>query len=99
MSLNIQFIGAAGEVTGSCHLVTVGDQKILVDCAETAELWRRHNKNKLLPNLHISRTTKQSMAINRIRRGAIIIAGSGMCTGGVSNIILNTIFGVRNVSL
>ncbi len=50
--------------------------------AETAELWRRHNKTDLLPNLHISRTTNQSMAINRIRSGAIIIAGSGMCTGG-----------------
>lgn len=50
--------------------------------ADTAELWRQHNKNTLLPNLHISRTANQSMAINRIRSGAIIIAGSGMCTGG-----------------
>ena len=35
-----------------------------------------------LPNLHLSRETEQSMKINRIRAGAIIIAGSGMCTGG-----------------
>jgi metallo-beta-lactamase family protein len=35
-----------------------------------------------LPNLHLSRTAAQSSAINRIRGGAIIIAGSGMCTGG-----------------
>ena len=35
-----------------------------------------------LPNLQFSRTAKQSMALNRIRSGAIIIAGSGMCTGG-----------------
>jgi metallo-beta-lactamase family protein len=35
-----------------------------------------------LPNLHLTRTTQQSMGINQFRSGAIIIAGSGMCTGG-----------------
>jgi len=35
-----------------------------------------------LPMLRYSRTTEESMAINRITDGAIIIAGSGMCTGG-----------------
>jgi metallo-beta-lactamase family protein len=35
-----------------------------------------------LPNLRLCRTTEESMAINRIRHGAIVIAGSGMCTGG-----------------
>ncbi|MDH3546890.1 MAG: MBL fold metallo-hydrolase, partial [Gammaproteobacteria bacterium] len=35
-----------------------------------------------LPNLHLCRTSNQSMNLNRIRAGAIIIAGSGMCTGG-----------------
>jgi metallo-beta-lactamase family protein len=35
-----------------------------------------------LPNLRISRTGEDSAQINRIRSGAIIIAGSGMCTGG-----------------
>ncbi len=34
------------------------------------------------PDLHLSRTPNQSMAINKIRSGALIIAGSGMCTGG-----------------
>jgi metallo-beta-lactamase family protein len=28
----IEFFGAAGEVTGSCHVVTVGDRRILLDC-------------------------------------------------------------------
>jgi metallo-beta-lactamase family protein len=32
--------------------------------------------------LRFSRSTEDSMAINRINAGAIIIAGSGMCTGG-----------------
>lgn len=35
-----------------------------------------------LPNLRFTRTPEQSMAINKIRSGAIIIAGSGMCNGG-----------------
>jgi metallo-beta-lactamase family protein len=36
----------------------------------------------LLPNLTLSRSSNESMAINRIRSGAIVIAGSGMCNGG-----------------
>lgn len=30
--MNIEFLGAAHEVTGSCHYVEVGDKKFLVDC-------------------------------------------------------------------
>jgi metallo-beta-lactamase family protein len=37
---------------------------------------------KFLPTLNLTPDTEQSMAINRIKNGAIIIAGSGMCTGG-----------------
>ena len=42
------------------------------------------NKGPLfqLPNLHLSQHTDYSMKINQIVSGAIIIAGSGMCTGG-----------------
>ena len=35
-----------------------------------------------LPNLHLTRETEASMALNQVHAGAIIIAGSGMCTGG-----------------
>jgi len=35
-----------------------------------------------LPNLHMSRETADSIAINEIHDGAVILAGSGMCTGG-----------------
>lgn len=36
----------------------------------------------ILPGLQLSRTVEDSMSINRIHGGAIIIAGSGMCNGG-----------------
>jgi len=35
-----------------------------------------------LPGLHFTRETAESMAINQIDGGAVIMAGSGMCTGG-----------------
>lgn len=40
---------------------------------------RRH---PLLPNLQFARTANQSMALNRIVSGLLVIAGSGMCNGG-----------------
>ncbi len=42
----------------------------------------RTSLESVLPNLHLTADTEASMAINRIKGGAIIIAGSGMCTGG-----------------
>lgn len=35
-----------------------------------------------MPNFHMTRSTEESMVINEVRSGAIIIAGSGMCSGG-----------------
>lgn len=35
-----------------------------------------------MPNLVFSRTADESRAINRMESGAIVVAGSGMCTGG-----------------
>lgn len=35
-----------------------------------------------LPGLHFTRESTESMALNNIHGGAIIMAGSGMCTGG-----------------
>jgi metallo-beta-lactamase family protein len=35
-----------------------------------------------MPGLHYTREREESVAINRIAGGAVIIAGSGMCTGG-----------------
>lgn len=49
---------------------------------ETAELFTSGKDPFALPGLHMTRETAESMAINRISGGAVIIAGSGMCTGG-----------------
>jgi metallo-beta-lactamase family protein len=35
-----------------------------------------------LPNFYTTETTEESMVINQVKSGAIIIAGSGMCSGG-----------------
>ncbi len=49
---------------------------------EAAALFARNSHHPLLPNLTLCRTGRQSMQLNRVRSGAIIIAGSGMCNGG-----------------
>lgn len=54
----------------------------------------------LLPSLRYSRTQEESMAINRISHGAIIIAGSGMCTGGrIRHHLKQRIWNQRNTLL
>lgn len=50
--------------------------------ATARDFWREHGPTLSLKNFKFSRTTEDSMKINEIRSGAIIIAGSGMCTGG-----------------
>ncbi|MHB0992462.1 MAG: MBL fold metallo-hydrolase RNA specificity domain-containing protein [Burkholderiales bacterium] len=50
--------------------------------AATAELFRDGHDPFALPGLHYTRETAASMAINSIAGGALIMAGSGMCTGG-----------------
>lgn len=49
--------------------------------AEALALFARH-ESIAPPGLRFSRETADSIALNRITAGAVIIAGSGMCTGG-----------------
>ena len=49
---------------------------------EARQMWRRHEHSSLLPNLKFTEQAEESMQLNRIVSGAVIIAGSGMCTGG-----------------
>lgn len=49
---------------------------------ETLGVGKRKSLHNFLPILRYSVKTEESMALNRIAKGAIIIAGSGMCNGG-----------------
>lgn len=49
---------------------------------ETKDLERGNAKPLTPPNLHLVRRAEESMHLNRVENGAIIIAGSGMCNGG-----------------
>jgi metallo-beta-lactamase family protein len=49
---------------------------------EAARLFREGRDPFALPGLHFTRERAESVALNTIRGGAIIMAGSGMATGG-----------------
>ncbi len=50
--------------------------------AEAKQIYRSDGDPFDLPNFRTSRTTEESMQLNEQRSGVIIIAGSGMCSGG-----------------
>ncbi|MEJ2035410.1 MAG: MBL fold metallo-hydrolase, partial [Maritimibacter sp.] len=49
---------------------------------DLAEMMRAGRDPFRLPDLHFTREAAESMSLNKIRSGAVIMAGSGMCTGG-----------------
>ena len=49
---------------------------------EIAKLIRDGHDPFHFPGLHFTRENAESVALNKIQTGAIIMAGSGMCTGG-----------------
>ncbi|MCG6976465.1 MAG: MBL fold metallo-hydrolase [Acidiferrobacterales bacterium] len=50
--------------------------------ADVAELFGEGRDPFHLPGLHFTRETAESIALNEVTGGAVILAGSGMCTGG-----------------
>lgn len=63
-------------------VVEVYDRHHALFDADAQAVWRGTPNPFRLPNLRTTSTTEESMAINRIEGGAIIIAGSGMASGG-----------------
>jgi len=60
--------------------------------AEMLERLRRHSSPFDFPGLKMTETTDESKSINHIRGTVIVIAGSGMCTGGrVKHHLVNNI--------
>jgi len=64
---------------------------------ETLQVSDHGNDPFNLPGLHFTRETAESIAINQIDGGAIIMAGSGMCTGGrIRHHLKHNIWNKRN---
>lgn len=66
----------------AAKVVQVYDHHHALFDAEAREVWRGTPNPFRLPNLRVTETAEDSMAINRIHGGAIIIAGNGMASGG-----------------
>ncbi|GAB3269541.1 MBL fold metallo-hydrolase RNA specificity domain-containing protein [Parahaliea aestuarii] len=58
------------------------DDRAAIDSTAPALRASQKSLHTFLPTLRYSTTTEESMALNKLDSGAIIIAGSGMCNGG-----------------
>jgi metallo-beta-lactamase family protein len=66
---------------------------------ETSALFGSGQDPFSFKGVHFTRETAESMAINRITSGAVILAGSGMCTGGRVRHHLKHNIGRKNCSV
>lgn len=82
--MELQFCGAAGEVTGSCHLVNIGGKQVLLDCGmlqgsradaqRNAEAFPFDPKNidvLILSHAHIDHTGRVPLLVQRGFNGPI----------------------------
>jgi len=66
----------------AAKVVAVYDRHTDLFDADAQAVWKRKPNPFQLPNLSITESAQDSMAINQVQGGAIIIAGSGMANGG-----------------
>jgi metallo-beta-lactamase family protein len=64
------------------HCLKQLDRKDVAKIRQVVPYDKGQSLTDFLPNLTITENVQDSMRINQVRQGAIIIAGSGMCTGG-----------------
>jgi metallo-beta-lactamase family protein len=82
--MEIEFLGATREVTGSCFLVRVGDQQLLVDCGliQGSRQHERHNSDAfafdpvqidavVLTHAHIDHSGRLPLLVKRGYRGPV----------------------------
>ncbi|MGO1069419.1 MBL fold metallo-hydrolase [Lysobacter sp. CA199] len=66
----------------AAKVVAVYDRHTDLFDEDAARVWKEKPNPFNLPNLHLTESAQDSMAINQIERGAIVIAGSGMANAG-----------------
>ncbi len=66
----------------AARVLGVYDRHVDLFDAQARQVWARKPHPFRLPNLRVSESVADSMAINRLASGAIVIAGSGMANGG-----------------
>ncbi|HEY5804602.1 MAG TPA: MBL fold metallo-hydrolase [Lysobacter sp.] len=66
----------------AAKVVDIYDRHAELFDEDAQRVWQDKPNPFRLPNLHVTASREESMAINRIERGAIVIAGSGMANAG-----------------
>ncbi|HEY5850361.1 MAG TPA: MBL fold metallo-hydrolase [Lysobacter sp.] len=66
----------------AAKVVDIYDRHAELFDEDARRVWQDKPSPFRLPNLHVTASREESMAINRIERGAIVIAGSGMANAG-----------------
>ena len=83
--MQITFFGAAGEVTGSCHILSIGQHKVLLDCGMIQGSRRNEDRNReafpfepaeidavILSHAHIDHSGRLPLLVKRGFKGPII---------------------------
>ena len=66
----------------AARVAAVYDRHVALFDERGRDAWNQRPHPFRMPNLRMTVDAAQSRAINGVRRGAIVIAGSGMCNGG-----------------
>ncbi len=66
----------------AAKVVEVYDRHADLFDEDARQVWRERPNPFRLPNLRLTESAQESMAINQVERGAIVIAGSGMANAG-----------------